>query len=745
MKNLLDKLAAQHWYQNQVTYVKEIPSNWSLSADLIAPLSSPLTDYLSTNSISLYRHQVEAIELIRTGKDIIITTPTSSGKTLSFNLPIMERLLADPTATALYLYPMKALTNDQLQKLRDLERFLKINLAPATYDGDTPAQQRSKIREQARIILSNPHALHYYLPWHHKWRRFFANLQYIVIDEAHHYRGIFGTNVALLIRRLLRILHYYKSSPQLILSSASIANPIEYGASLTGRKCTPIIENNFNRGAKTVLFWNSLVESNRSIYSQAAQLLAFLTKEGLQTICFTISRAMAEKVALMASHLVPEKKILAYRAGYLPQERRSIEQELRQGSIHGVVATSALELGIDIGSLDAAILVGYPGSLISTWQQAGRAGRGTNPSLITFMAFGNPLDQYLLHHPDHFFDRQKENLVLNVNNPHAQYRHLACAAAELPLAGDEIDPQQEPTIGNLVDKGLLSRTPRGLIYRGTVRAHEMVNLDNISEEMIAVTCNGKLLEIMDSLRARRSAFAGAVLLHRGQTYVVETLNLTAGTATAKQENVDYHTEILTNTAVQIVHIEQEKIAATASYYYGRLRITQSFTGYRKTKLGRTIATAQLNLPPHIFESAGLWITINTEIPAIVQERLFGGIHGAEHGLLAMAPLAVLCDTSDITGVSFPYHRDTGRPTIMIFDAADGGIGITEKLFFHLPQLIKQASDLVKECQCDAGCPACLYSPHCDSYNSSIDKGASAIILTFLSQSMETSIKARGKL
>ncbi len=735
MKHLLDKLAAQHWYQDQVTYVKEIPSNGLLLGDLISPLPPSLTAYLSTNSISLYRHQVEAIELIRKGEDIIITTPTSSGKTLSFNLPIIEGLLADPTATALYLYPMKALANDQLQKLRDLDQTLKINLAPATYDGDTPMNQRSRIRARARIILSNPYAFHYYLPWHHKWSRFFANLQYIVIDEAHRYRGVFGTNVALLIHRLLRILRHYKRSPQLILSSASIANPIEYSASLTGRKCTPIIDNNFNRGAKTVLFWNSLLNRNRSIYSQAAQLLSFLTNEGLQTICFTVSRAMAEQVALMASQLVPEKRILAYRAGYLPQERRCIEQELRQGSIHGVVATSALELGIDIGSLDAVILVGYPGSLVSTWQQAGRAGRGTNPSLITFMAFENPLDQYLLHHPDHFFDRQKEDLVLNVNNPHTQYGHLACAAAELPLADDEIDPQQGPIVGRLVDNGLLSRTPRGFIYRGTVRAHEMVNLDNISGETIAVTCNGKLLETMDSLRARRSVFSGAVLLNRGQTYVVETLNLTEGTATARQENVDYHTEILTNSAVQIVHIEQERIAATAGFYYGRLRVTQSFTGYRKAKFGRTIATVQLDLPPHIFETAGLWITINSERAGIAQEALFGGIHGAEHALIAMAPLAVLCDNSDITGASTPCHRNTGRPTIMIFDEADGGIGITEKLFSHLPQLLNRASELVKECPCDAGCPACLYSPRCGSYNRPIDKETSLMILAFLSRAI----------
>ncbi len=733
MNNLRNKLTAQHWYQGQVTYVKEIPANGSLSGDLTPPLPSSLTNYLSTHSISLYRHQVKAIELIREGKDIIITTPTSSGKTLSFNLPIIEGLSANPTATALSLYPMKALANDQLQKLHDLDQALKINLAPATYDGDTPPQHRSKIRERSRIILSNPYALHYYLPWHNKWSRFFANLQYIVIDEAHRYRGLFGTNVALLIRRLLRILNHYGRSPQLILSSASIANPVEYGISLTGRTCVPITENNFNRGTKTVLFWNSLVDSDRSIYSQAAQLLAFLTEEGLQTICFTASRAMAEQVALTASRLVSDKRILAYRAGYLPQERRSIEQELRQGLIHGVVATNALELGIDIGGLDAVILVGYPGSLVSTWQQAGRAGRGTNPSLIIFMAFGNPLDQYLLHHPDHFFDRQQEDLVLNVNNDHAQYGHLACAAAELPLLDNEINPQQRPVVQSLVDKGLLSRTPRGLIYRGTTRAHEMVNLDNISGETIAVTCNGKLLETMDSLRARRSVFSGAVLLNHGQTYVVETLNLAEGTAIAKQETVDYHTEILTNSTVQIIRSEQARIAPTASFYYGPLRVTQKFTGYRKLKFGCTIATEQLDLPPHIFETAGLWITLNSEIPGITNETLFGGIHGAEHALIAMAPLAVLCDNSDITGTSTLRHHDTGCPTIMIFDEADGGTGITKKLFFHLPQLINRASELAKECPCSAGCPACLYSPRCDIYNRPIDKETSSLILSFLSQ------------
>lgn len=392
LTDLLARLTKESWYHEQITHVAKIPATKAEPTRIALP--PILQNYLDKKGITLYKHQGEVIEAVRAGKDVIITTPTASGKTLAFNLPIFESLLADPQGCALYLYPLKALANDQRGKLLELERETGLNLLPSVYDGDTPAGKRGRIKQVSRLILTNPHALHYYLPWHHQWSRFFSNLRYIVIDEAHRYRGVFGTNVALLLRRLERILNHYGASPQVILSSASVANPVDYARTLTRREVVSIDKGTSARGERQVLFWDALLDPSRSITTQAAQLLAFLTIAGVQTLCFTSSRVMAELIARVAQGM-GAKKVLSYRAGYLPRERREIESGLRERQIEGVVSTSALEAGIDIGSLDAVILVGFAGSLLSAWQQAGRAGRGSDPSLIVYIPYENPLDREL--------------------------------------------------------------------------------------------------------------------------------------------------------------------------------------------------------------------------------------------------------------------------------------------------------------------------------------------------------------
>ena len=733
LDEILTALKKAPGYRNQIFHVEIIPP----SRPEFTSLSLPpiLQSYLKRQGITLYRHQGDVINAIRTGKDVIITTPTASGKTLSFNLPIFEGLLNDPEGTALYLYPLKALANDQLQKLLDLEKATGLSLLPATYDGDTPTGRRAGIKSRARIILTNPHALHHYLPWHHQWDRFFHHLRYFVIDEAHHYRGVFGVNVALLFWRFFRILSHYGASPQIILSSASVANPTEYAAILTGRPVVSVADDTSARGAKHVLFWDTLADPDRSITAQAAQLLAFLTTVGIQTLCFTQSRAMAEVVAKRTRDLGVEK-VVSYRAGYLPHERREIERGLRERQIDGVVSTSALEAGIDIGSLDAVILVGFPGSLLAAWQQAGRAGRGKEPSLVVYMPYENPLDQYLLRHPQHFLGKERERLVIRTNNPRLRAGHLACACAELPVQPEEVGPEDGELLEGLTRKDLLAKTTRGYIYRGLKRAHDLFGLDSLSGETIKLVCAGELLETMTPLRACRDAHPGAVLLHQGNTYVVESLNLKEAVAEIRQEDVDYYTKSLRSFAVEILETEKTFQAQFALRAMGRVRVTESFVGYKTLHFDRTISVDPLDLPPHTYDTDAVWLTLPLDTLHLPGEQLLGGLHGAEHALIAIAPLLVLCDREDIGGISTPLHPQTNHPTVLIFDEIENGAGLAEVFFAAFPRLAQGALKLVETCPCEEGCPSCLYSPRCGNHNQPLHKAGAIHILRLLAEENE---------
>ena len=732
LDDLLGKLRKAPWYRDQIASFEVVPSSRPEHADVF--LHPLLRTYLSEKKIHLYRHQCAVIQAIQAGKDVIITTPTASGKTLAFNLPVLEGLLTDPRASALYLYPLKALANDQLQKLLDFERSLGQRLSPSTYDGDTPTSRRGRIKQISRIILTNPHGLHCYLAWHHQWGRFFQNLRYVVIDEAHSYRGVFGTNVALLLERFFRILSHYGAAPQLIVSSASVANPADFARNLTGRVFTAITEDTSAHGEKWILFWNALCDPRHSLFTQAAHLLAFLTRFGVQTLCFTRSRAMAEVVARRAQELGTQR-VLSYRAGYLPHERREIEEGLRNRDIEGVVSTSALEAGIDIGSLDAVILAGFPGSLISAWQQAGRAGRGSEPSLVVFMPYEDPLDQYLLRHPDRFVGKEREQIVIRTDNPHLQAGHLACAAAELPIKSEEVSNEEKTLLDGLAHKGLLAKTTRGYIYRGQRRAHELLSLDDIAGQEVKLVCEGQLLETMDCLRACRDAYPGAVFLHRGESYVVERLDLKEGIARARREKVDYHTEGLRTFAAEILAIDELAKEPSVERGKGRIRVTERFMGYRTVHFDRTICVAPLDLPPHTYETDGLWVTFPQGVLKLPNSAIPGGLHGAEHALIAMAPLLVLCDREDIAGLSSPFHPQTASAAILIFDEVEGGAGLAEILFASFDHLATEALKLVVDCACTEGCPSCIYSPRCGNRNRPLSKHGTIHILRLLGEAL----------
>jgi DEAD/DEAH box helicase domain-containing protein len=731
---MLDRLVADlekaSWYRNQIVHATTLPATQAEHAKV--SVHPTLARSLERDGIVLYRHQATAITAVRQGQDVIITTPTASGKTLAFNVPILEMLIEDPNACALYIYPLKALANDQLEALIEIERRCGLNLAPSTYDGDTPAGRRGRIKRTARIVLTNAHALHQYLPWHHQWARIFANLKAIVLDEAHVYRGVFGANVAFLLQRLFRILNHYGASPRIVLSSASIANPVEFARALTGRDAVSVQDDTSARGAKTVLFWDPSLDTRSSISTQAARLMAFLTSRGVQTLCFTRTRAMAEWIA-RTSQRMNGKSISAYRAGYLPEQRRRLEAGLRDGTISGIVSTSALESGIDIGGLDAVLLVGFPGSLLSAWQQAGRAGRGTASSLVTYIPYENPLDRYFLRHPDRFLSNDRERLIVPSGNPRQRASHLACAAAELPLREDELDPEETAIAETLCARQLLAETPRGYVYRGLRRAHEILALDDLAGETVRLVCRGQLLETMEPNRACRDAFPGAVLLHRGETYVVERLDLDERVAEARREDVGHRTVSLRASEVQIRSVEQSYRRGDVNPSWGRVRVTETFVGYKTIDSDRTVSVAPLDLPPHTFESDALWIPLKGAIPGLANVDLLGALHGTEHALIAVTPLLVLCDAEDVGGVSTPFHPQTSGATVLLYDAVAGGAGIAEILFASFPRLAERARTLVEDCPCDKGCPACLLSPRCGSQNEPLSKPGTIQILEFLAR------------
>ncbi len=751
MESLIDEfiksIKLMQSYKKQIVHIEEIPAQKASFSELENSLPENIQTCLLNRKITFYSHQAEAINKARQGKNVVIVTPTASGKTLAFNIPVLEALTKDKKATALYLYPTKALTNDQLKVLKEFEKEIGIEASPNIYDGDTPQHQRASIRENSKIILTNPYGLHQYLPWHYKWRTFLQNLKFIIIDEAHVYRGVFGSNVAMLLRRLMRICNYYHADPQIILSSATIANPEEHAKKLTGKDFEIISNDGAPRGKKSFVFWNPpFIDSNntirRSTHQETKDLLTLSVLKNLQTLCFTTSRQMAELITRWTKEELRKRSaklsnaVTAYRAGYLPQERRDIENRLKSKSLIGVVSTNALELGIDIGSLDSVIISGYPGTIISTWQQAGRAGRTNADSLVSLVAFQNPLDQYFMKHPQDFFGRPHEQAIIDLHNQYVSLGHIMCAASELPIT--DSDKQFFPelfseSIQALEQQHLVRKTPRGWVYSGTARPVEVVSLESISDKTVTVSCNGNLLETLTLNKAYEEVHAGAVLLHQGETYISEELDLEQLTARVRQEDVNYYTEALKTVDVAIKKTFEEKQNGV-KVGLGELAITENCHTYVTKTYDEVIKRQPLNLPPLTFTTVGMWFLIPEELRDEIetQELDFnGGLHAVEHAMIAMSPIFAMCDRWDIGGLSTPLHPDTGEPTIFVYDGFEGGIGISENLYLNVKPLWEKTLKLIENCECKDGCPSCIYSPKCGNENEPLDKKAATIILRHL--------------
>ncbi len=744
--DFLNELADNPLYRQRVVHTQTTPSDPPRFGRLDSGLPDQLSGYLSGNDIRLYTHQCDAINACAAGSNIIITTPTASGKTLAFNIPVLSRLCGDGTSRALYLYPTKALANDQLAALERMGRYTGIDVKPAIYDGDTPQSKRAAIRTHARIIITNPFELHQILPWHAKWQEFFSGISFLVIDEAHRYRGVFGSHVAFLVRRLLRLARHYGSDPQVILSSATLANPVEFSENLTGRAFIHIGNDGSPRGTRHTILFNPFYDgiATRSTPHETKDLLLSAVRSGLQTLCFTGSRKMTELIALWAredAKRISERlsaSIAAYRAGYLPEERRSLERQLKEGWMKGLVSTNALELGIDVGSLDAVIIAGYPGTMMSTRQQAGRAGRNGKESVAVLVARQDPLDQYFMRHPEEFFSRPSEQIIVDTRNPYIAAGQILCAAAEIPLR-PESDSRYfsdilSPLAEDLISAGLLKETPRGIVYTGRGRATDAVRLDGISAETFRVTCEGKLLETMDRAQAFREAHKGAIMLHQGVTYLVKEMDPASHTIRVAETDVDYYTQPLKDVELSIIATLETKIISGAECSFGDVEVTERYTGYKVKRKDTVIAIEPLELPPLTFRTKAFWIVLPGDFcgdASAASPGFAGGLHGAEHAIIAMMPLYVMCDRWDVGGLSSPAFGERGVPAIFVYDGYEGGIGLAEKAFTLLPDLFRASRSLVRDCRCNEGCPSCIYSPKCGNDNVPLDKEATVSILDSL--------------
>ncbi len=724
MDELLGQLSTEPWYRKQVACVVEVPPRPGQWADPPPELPEQVRAWLSSHELQLYHHQAEAASHLLHGRDVVLSTGPSSGKTLAMALPVLSTLLREPQATALLIYPMKALAQDQLVKWQTLADELGVEGWVGVYDGDTPAHRRPRLREQGRVLLTNPYALHHYLSWHHLWAKFFRGLRFVVVDEGHWYRGVFGSGVALVLRRLERILRRYGARWTYALATATAGDPQALGERLLGRPVEVVSEDTSPQGRRVWWFWDPDRDPQRSLFQQAVHLCAFLGRQGRQTLAFVSSRKMAEMLAVAIREVEPDLAVATYRAGYRPEERRELEQGLRSGALQVVVSTCALELGIDIGGLDAVVLVGHPGTAASVRQQSGRAGRAGRDALIVYLPQEDPLDRYYLARPQELVFGRSEAVVVNPRHRELVLKHTLCAASEAPLTAEDLPllGAQQGDVCSLEGAGLLARTARGWSYAGRTRPQEVVALEALSSRQVQLVVEGQVLETWDEVRARREAFPGAIVLHQGELYRVRELRLDEGVAVLEPAPYALTTKALTSEQARILEVWE----ACRGLGWGKIKVVERVLGYELVDRGRLVEVRHLDLPPIEFESEGVWLTWS-EVPGEVRE-VAGGLHGAEHALVALVPLVVECETRDVGGVSTPLHPDTDRPTVLVYDGFPDGLGIAEALYRRASEWVGRTVALLESCRCEDGCPRCVLSPRCGNRNQPMDKEAARALL-----------------
>ncbi|MFG2053992.1 DEAD/DEAH box helicase [Micromonospora sp. NPDC048930] len=744
---LLRRLRARH-ATDPVTHVERVPARAGEPAAWPAWAPEELrAAFARRGVVAPWRHQAEAAELAYAGRHVVVATGTASGKSLAYQLPALATLLTDPRATVLYLAPTKALAADQLRAVAGLELE---GVRPACYDGDTPRTEREWIRRHSRFVLTNPDMLHHgILPGHAHWSGFLRRLAYVVIDECHTYRGVFGSHVAHVLRRLRRQCARYGRTPVFVLASATSGDPATAAGRLTGLPVAAVTEDTSPRGGVTFALWEppllpppsvgeevaDLVSVRRSALRETADLLADSVVEGVRTLAFVRSRRGAEVVAANARRALDEAvpglgdRVAAYRAGYLREERRELERALLHGDLLGLASTNALELGVDLVGLDSVLICGWPGTRASLWQQAGRAGRSGDEALAVLVARDDPLDTYLVHHPEALFGRPVEATVLDPANPYVLAPQLACAAHEAPLTAADLELFGEgakEAVDSLVEAGALRQRPTGWYWRHRERPEVDLRGEDGAPVCVVEESTGRLLGTVDGGSSHFLVHPGAVYLHQGVSYVVDSLDLADGCALVHAEEPDWSTHARDVTSLSVVSVRSYVDAGPVGLFLGEVDVTSQVVSYQRRRIatGEVIDTRPLDLPARELRTVAVWFTVSPGSLAtagVEAADIPGALHAAEHAGIGLLPLMATCDRWDIGGLSTALHPDTEAPTVFVYDGHPGGAGFAERAYRTAAAWLRATRDAIAECGCETGCPSCVQSPKCGNGNNPLSK------------------------
>ncbi len=760
MGDVLDRLAAVPGREDRLTHVEVLPARAAVPVAWPAWVPDDVrAAYVAQGLLTPWRHQAEAAELAHAGRHVVVATGTASGKSLGYQLPALAAIRAargprdQRGAGVLYLSPTKALAQDQLAGLE----ALGLDVRFATHDGDSPREQREWTRDHAEYVLTNPDMLHRsLLPAHHRWAQLLGSLRYVVVDECHHYRGVFGAHVAQVLRRLRRVCAAYGSFPTFVLASATVAEPEVHARRLTGLDVVPVTDDGSPRGQVAVALWEPPFTSRagehgapvrRAASSEAADLLADLVVQGIRTLAFIRSRRGAEQVALTASDLLADvdpvlaHQVAAYRGGYLPEERRAIERALRSGELTGLAATNALELGIDISGLDAIVMAGFPGTRAALWQQVGRAGRGHGDALGILVARDDPLDTYLVTHPEALFGKPVEATVFDPGNEHVLAPHLCAAAQELPLTEDDLElfgPSTRDLLDRLVEQGRLRKRPRGWFWTDRLRACDQADIRSAGGSPVALveTGTGRVVGHVDSSSSHATAHPGAVYVHRGDTWLVESLDLEDNVAVITRADPDWSTTAREITDITVVAEREGRDWGACRLSLGTVEVSHQVVSYLKRRQpgGEVIGEELLDLPVRTLQTAAVWWTVPDHVlveSGLAEVDLAGAAHAAEHCSIGLLPLFATCDRWDIGGVSTILHADTGRLTVFVYDGHPGGAGFAERGFRAAREWLTATREGIASCACEDGCPSCIQSPKCGNQNNPLDKAGAVRLLDVL--------------
>ncbi len=760
MAEVVDRLAAVPGREGRLTHLEHLPARPGRSASWPAWAAPSVVDAFRARGIDQpWQHQAAAADAAYAGQHVVLATGTASGKSLAYQLPALTAAIGgrgargQRGATTLYLAPTKALAQDQLAGLTALGLDVRVT----THDGDSGRDQRAWARDHAEYILTNPDMLHRsLLPGHERWRAFFSQLSLVVVDECHHYRGVFGAHVAQVLRRLRRICAAYGADPTFVLASATVAEPESAAARLTGLDVLAITGDASPRGEVSLALWQPSLTSftgengaplRRAASSEAADLLADLVAQGVRTLAFIRSRRGAEHVAMTAAGLLADvdpslpARIAAYRGGYLPEERRDLERQLRAGELLGLAATNALELGIDVSGLDAVLLAGFPGTRAAFWQQVGRAGRGAGDALGVLVARDDPLDTYLVTHPEALLGRPVEATVFDPSNPYVLGPHLCAAAAEIPLTEDDLalfGPTAPAVADQLTRAGLLRRRSRGWFWTDSRRASDLTDIRSTGGPPVQLveTGTGRVIGTVDASSAHSTAHAGAVYVHRGETWLVESLDLDEHVAVIGRADPAYSTTARETTDISIVAERDHHDWGGCRLSFGQVDVTHQVVSYllRRQPGGEVIGEEPLDLPERTLRTSAVWWTVPDlalDEAGFAAVDLPGSAHAAEHCSIGLLPLFATCDRWDIGGVSTAMHADTGRLTVFVYDGHPGGAGFAERGFGAAREWLTATLETIAACECADGCPSCVQSPKCGNQNNPLDKAGAIRLLGVL--------------